>query len=251
MSASSLPRRVSLASVLFLVLAAAGEAASRSGLMDVQLLPSPSAVAVAFADGFTSGLFAQHIGSTLSRLAYGLSLAILIGVPLGVAIGLSRSLRGVVWPIVLVLYPVPVSVLIPLAIAVFGFSTSLYAALVALTAGIPMVMAAADSVKRVSPVLLETGRTLGVRAYRIPMHIVLPAALPGLIHGIFVAVSLGVVVLVTCEILVSSQGIGHLIILAQRSYRLPDMYAAVTLVGAFGAFVTYSARLPLRLVKPR
>lgn len=236
---------------VFLLIAVMGELASRGGLLDSQLLPAPSAVAAAFVDGIMSGLFAEHLSATLVRLAYGLALAVAIGVPLGVAIGLSRTLRGVAWPIVVFLYPIPVSVLIPLAIAMFGFATSLYAALVALTAGIPMVMAAADAVQRVSPVLIETGRTLGVRAHRIPLRIVLPAALPALIHGVFVAVSLGVIVLITGEILVSSRGIGHLIVLAQRSYRLPDMYAAVALVGAFGALVTFSTRLPMRSLTTR
>lgn len=236
---------------LLLAIAMTGELASRGGLLDEQLLPAPSAVAAAFLDGATSGLFATHLTSTIGRLLAGLAMAVAIGVPLGVAIGLSRMLRGVAWPVVIFLYPVPVSVLIPLAIATFGFTTSLYASLVGLTAGIPIVMSAADAVQRVSPVLVETGRTLGVAARRIPTRIVLPAALPSLVHGVFVAVSLGVVVLITCEILVSSRGIGHLIVLAQRSYRLPDMYAAVVLVGGFGALVTYATRLPMRLLTPR
>lgn len=246
---SRLPiRQVLLSTLLIAMLVVLGENLSAAGLVDEQLLPPPSAIAAALIDGVASGLFLEHLRVTSVRLAYGVAIAVLVAVPIGVAVGFSPRTRGVLWPILVFLYPVPVSVLIPLFIGLFGITTTLYASLVALTTGIPIALAAADAVRRVSPVLVETGRTLGVRRHRIPTRIVFPAALPGLLHGTYVAVSIGVVVLITVEILTSSQGIGHVIVLAQRQYQVPEMYAAIVVVGVFGSLVAALARLPSRLL---
>lgn len=224
---------------------------SRDGTIDPQYLPAPSDIGAAFSDGVSSGVFTEHLGTTAGRFVVGLGLAVASGLPIGILIGFSRVARGILFPVVALAYPVPVSVLIPLAIAIFGLSTSLYASVAAFTAAIPLVLGVADAVQRVSPVLVETGRTLGVSRRRIPTRVVLPAVFPKLVHSVFVSSSICVVVLVSTEILASSSGIGHLIVLAQRQYRLPDMYAAVVLVGVFGALVSFFTRLPIRLLASR
>lgn len=229
-----------LAVVLGIVVLAEGLAAT--GALDPLTFPAPSRVLSAFADGVSSGIYSDHLAASGGRLLGGLAVAVGVGVPLGVVMGHVRAARMVVWPVLALLYPIPISLLIPLFIAVFGFTPGLYIALVALATGIPIVFSTTDAVAQVSTTLVETGRTLGLGRVANLRRVVVPAALPRIARGVFVALSIGILVLVTAEILSSSVGLGNVVIVAQRSYRIPEMYAGILLIGLVGLAATEGAR---------
>jgi len=240
-------KRVNLAGWLFVVLVAGLlEAAVR--LFELQdSLPASSATLRALAHGILSGTLPGELRTTLESYAEGFALAIVGGVVLGVAIGSSRTLLDASSVVIEFLRPIPAVALIPLAILFFGVGIPMRRFLIAYAALWPILINTLYGVRGTDRVLHDVAETSGVTRVGRAVRVTLPAALPSIATGIRVSASIALLVGVTAEFVIGTDGIGSYMQRQQLAYQLPELYAALVLIGLLG----YAINVVLRATEQR
>jgi ABC-type nitrate/sulfonate/bicarbonate transport system permease component len=208
---------------------------------------APSAALGALGAGLWSGALSGAIGTTLESYAEGLALAILVGVALGVVLGCSRTLRDASSLVIEFLRPIPGVAIIPIAILFFGLGVPMRRFVIAYAALWPVLINTLYGVRGTDRMLHDVARSSGTSSLGRLTRVTLPAALPGITTGIRVSASIALVVGVTAEFVTGSDGIGAYMQRQQLAFHLPELYAAIVLVGVLG----YSINVVLRAAQRR
>lgn len=200
-------------------------------------LPTPEAVAASLIEGLgPKGELAGFTASTVARMLIGWGLAALLGVALGALIGSSARARAWLQPTLEFIRPLPASAVMPLAIALFGLSPAMVLAVVAFGAMWPVLLATLHGLAAVHPQLQEVGEALQLSRRERLLKIGLPNALPDILAGARLAMTVSLIVSVVGEMIASQSGLGQAILLAARSFRASDLFAGIALLGAIGFF---------------
>ena len=202
----------------------------------------PSQTFRALAEGLWSGTLAGEARTTLAAYAPGLALAIACGVAVGVCIGSSRLLRSATFVVIEFVRPIPAVALIPLAILFFGLDTSMRRYVVAFAALWPILVNAAYGARSADRFLHDVARTSGVGPVGRLLRVTFPAALPSIATGIRVSASIALLVCVTAEFVTGTGGLGAYMHEQQNAFQLPELYAAVVLVGILGYVINLALR---------
>ena len=210
------------------------ELAVAAGRVSPTVAPAPSQVAVRLAALIGSGEVVAPLRDTLSILAMGWIGASAAGVLLGLLMGYFRAVYVLLEPLVELIRPVPKPALIPPLMLLLGLGPATQVAIVFLGAFFPVLINTVQGARGVDPVAVDVGRTFRVGTARILWRIVLPAALPMILSGMKVSLSLALVLVVLSEMLVGASGLGAIIIDLQRLFRVQDMYAWVAVLAALG-----------------
>ena len=235
-------RRANVAGLLFaLALLLLAEACVRLfNLFDS--VAAPSDTAGALIEEISDGTLSGEIATTIVTYVQGLALAVAIGVLLGVAIGSSRTIDDATSVVVEFLRPIPAVALIPLAIFWFGLGTPTIRFLVAYAGVWPILIHTIQGVRGVDRMLFDVAATSGVTGAARIVRVSVPAALPSIATGIRISAALALVVCVTAEYFVGTEGIGHYMQDHGAAYRLPELYAAAALTGLLGLAVDVAVR---------
>jgi ABC-type nitrate/sulfonate/bicarbonate transport system permease component len=209
---------------------------------------APSAALRALAAGLWSGTLSGELATTLETYAEGLALAIGAGVVLGVVIGSSRTLLDAFAVVIEFLRPIPAVALIPLAIMFLGLGTPTHRFVIAYAALWPILINTLYGVRGSDRVLHDVARTSGVTGLAALGRVALPAALPSIATGIRVSASIGLLVCVTAEFVTGTAGVGSYMRQQQAAFQLPELYAAVVLVGVLGYAINVLLRRAQRRV---
>jgi NitT/TauT family transport system permease protein len=238
-------KRVNLAGWSFvLLLALAADVAIRAFDLG-DSVAAPSSAVVALGGGLWSGSLSSELGTTLKTYAEGLLLAIAIGVPAGVLIGTSRTLRDATSALVELLRPIPAVALIPLSILLFGLGTAMHRNVVAFAALWPILVNTIYGVRGTDRFLHDVARTLGVGPAGRLVRVTLPAALPSIATGIRISASIALLVCVTAEFVVGTAGgggIGSYMAVQQNASQIPELYGAILATALLGYFVNAGLR---------
>ncbi|MDI6025053.1 ABC transporter permease [Corticibacterium sp. UT-5YL-CI-8] len=203
-------------------------------LVSPVFLPGPDRAWGALVKGFSTGDLGVKLLATVERMFWGWLIASLIGIALGAAIGTSPRLRAYLAPMLEFLRPLPASAMIPVAIAVLGLSNGMVLAVIAFGALWPVLLATIHGFSAVEPRLYEVGRALGLSRASVIWKIALPSASPDILAGMRLGLTVALILSVVCEMIAGRDGLGNWILLAARSFRAPDLYAGVILLGVLG-----------------
>lgn len=211
-----------------------------AGWLNPALLPSPWAIFHALARGFSPGgdesyRLLKDLGASLWRLGLGVALALLVGLPLGLLMGVSRPVRTFCHPLLSVLMPVPAIVWTPLLMLFLGLDTRPIVVTVALGAIFPIAYNTLLGVQRVPRQQLWVMRSVGGGAWWEFGGVLLPGALPYILTGTKTGVGYGWRALVAAEMIAaSSRGLGYTIFYA-REYMFTDViFAGILLIALAG-----------------
>lgn len=209
-------------------------AASTGGWVSRAFLPTPLSTLQSLVQGLAGGDLAAHTGATVSRMLSGWVLASALGIALGAIIGSSVRARAWFGPTLEFIRPLPASAVLPLAIALFGLSGYTVLAVVAFGALWPVLLATLHGLSSVHPQLREVSRSLALSPVDFVLKIGLPNALPDIIAGMRLALTVALIVSVVGEMVASQAGLGQAILLAARAFQASELYAGVVLLGAIG-----------------
>ncbi len=231
-----------LTSVTFLVVFAIWAALTGSGLWQPIIkpifLPSPVAVLEAFqrllSDGYQGRSLGYHVGISFYRFATAFSFCILIGVPLGLLLGMSRPIRAIIEPPIQAIRPVPKLALLPLFLIWFGIGNLSKIILIAAPVFPIIVISAMQAVRSVSQKKIQAAQALGANTLTIFRRVVLPASLPGIFTGIRVALSIGVTMLVGAELTATSEGIAWMALTAAEYLSTDIVLVGVLIMAIMG-----------------
>jgi ABC-type nitrate/sulfonate/bicarbonate transport system permease component len=200
------------------------EAVTRAGLVRPLFLPPFTIVLRQLAVVTADGELFPPLATSLYRTTAGLLLAGAVGVPLGFLLVRSRIVRWLFEPLVGFGMPAPKLALIPVFTLWFGIDHLSKIMLVALTSVFPFIVSAAAGARTVPVNQIWAARAMGSSEFTVLHRVVLRAAFPSLISGLRVAVPTGLLTAFTAE-MVAGGGLGGALILAQRYFETPTVYA--------------------------
>lgn len=208
----------------------------RSGLVSAELMPSPGEALESFRSLAASGELWRHTVVSFYREVVGLIASVLIGTTLGIGMARIEWLRLLIRPVVMFLYPMPKSALIPVLLLWFGIGDMSKIAAIFLGCLLPVVTSSFNGARGVEPQLVWSARSLGTSRLGVLWKVILPAALPDILSGIRIALALSWLLLVSAELLISRNGLGFMISFYGENADYGAMFAAVIVVVLIGFF---------------
>ncbi|MBI3091782.1 MAG: ABC transporter permease [Candidatus Tectomicrobia bacterium] len=242
-------RQSRLSGFLFVLLLLAGWEIVTYLVEDVAFyIPAVSSMLQAFGEMTWSGELPYHTVVTLIRLLLGFALSLVAAIPCGLLIGHSRPLFEVSEPLVELLRPVPAIAIMPIAILVLGINVRMQVFVIAWASFWPILLNALDGVRGIDPILMDTARTYGYQRFGLFRRIVLFSALPYIMAGLRLSLTISLILAIFVEIFMGGSGLGFLIVDYRSALRIPEMYAAIIMVAVLGyllnaAFVLLEGRL--------
>ncbi|HVO53846.1 MAG TPA: ABC transporter permease [Solirubrobacterales bacterium] len=204
--------------------------------------PPLEQILTAFREAWLFAGVGSELVPSLTRFVAGLAIAIVVGVSLGVALGSAPPLRRATMPMIEFMRAIPAPAVLPAMIAVLGFGNSMKIVLIAFGCVWPILLNTIDGVRSVDPLQLDFARVYRLSRRDRMLSLVIPAASPRIFAGLRIALALGLIVMVISEILGSSNGLGFVIIQAQQTFAIPQMWAGILVLGIVG-FTVNSAFL--------
>jgi NitT/TauT family transport system permease protein len=214
-----------------------------TGLVDPLFISSPSRVVVAGIDLLRSGEAWPDIVVSANEFLWGYLASIVVGVPLGLAIGRFRRAEFLFGPIVDALNAVPRITFLPILILWFGIGVWSKVAVVFLGAVIPIVIATQTGARANEERLVRVARSFGASEWKLMRSIILPGTVPFLFTGLKYGAGRALLGVVVGELYASTAGLGHLIADAGNTLQTDIVF--------FGVFVFTAAGLVINAVLDR
>ncbi len=212
------------------------------------VLPSPDKVLQAMVT--RSDLLLDESLITLKETLFGFVLALALGLPLAVAVANSRPLNLMFYPLLIALQSVPKVALAPIVLVWFGTGMESKLAIVWLVAFFPIIVDTVAGLRSTPRELLELADSLKATRTQIFLKVQFPAALPFVITGAKVAITLAVIGAVIGEFIGSSEGLGFLLLSAMSQLNTPLAFGALFALAALGILVYLLVELAERLMAP-
>jgi NitT/TauT family transport system permease protein len=210
---------------------------------ETRVFPSPTAVALGIVELARSGLLPRYAADSLFRVAAGFTTALAVGVPLGMAMGLSAATAAVINPVIQFLRPISPLAWIPVAVMIFGISNVATIFLIFLASVLAITVAAMNAARGVPEIYLLAGRNFGLSRAELLTQVIFPAALPELLAGVRIALGVAWLVLVAAEMIAVDSGLGYLIIDARNAGKRYDLVVAgMLLIGVVGFLLDWGVR---------
>lgn len=225
------------------VLLAIWEVIGRAGLVDIRFVPPPSAVVGAFPVLIETENLWGSIWVTLMRMGQGFLIAAALGVGLGVLLGTTPVLRRLFGPLIEMLRPIPGVSLIPVAILWFGLGNPAKVSVVVWATFFPIFLNTVLGCQETPPILVRAARVMEIRGVRLFWKVMLPAALPSIFTGLRLSVGYAIISATATEMIEGPNGLGFLIVEAQRTFRAPEMFAGIITIALLGFTTTYVLQL--------
>jgi NitT/TauT family transport system permease protein len=212
------------------------------------LVPGPGAALLAIVELAQKGLLLKYVVASLFRVTWGYLSALVLAVPVGIALGLSRRASFAFNPILQVLRPISPLAWIPIAILFFGVGDVSAMFLIFLASFLPLVVTTMTAIRNIDSVHLSAGMNFGLSRGELVSSVILPAILPQLIVGMRITLGIAWLVVVAAEMIAVNSGLGFLIIDARNAGNRYDLViAGMILIGAIGVVLDILMRRLERL----
>lgn len=176
----------------------------------------------------------MHTLTSLKRVFVGLSLALLLGVPIGLAVGLSRALENSTSSAFQFLRMISPLSWMPIAVMVFGIGDAPIYFLLTFAAVWPIILNTAAGVRQLDPKWMMLAKSLSATRREVLFKIVMPGVLGHILTGVRLAIGIIWIVLVPCEMLGVSSGLGYFILDTRDRLAYSELMAVIVLIGALG-----------------
>lgn len=222
---------------LVVLLLGAWEVVIRAGWISFDTIPSPSATARAWSNIAANGELVGPVVHTLRFFAISFLLAAVAGIVLGMMIGLNKRCYSYLHGSLEFLRFVPPPAIIPLVLLISGFTDRSEVLIAAFASLWPVLLNTADGVAVLDPQLREAGQSLCLSRTQMVVKLVLPAALPMIVVGLRLALSLCLIIIITTEIVAIRQGLGFALVSASSALQPANVYAYLVTVAVLGTIV--------------
>ncbi len=220
--------------LLPVILFALWQTGANQGWIPPQVLPSPQFVAETLADLSASGELWANVQASLGRVVFGFAVGSVLGLLLGAAMGLSRTLEAYVLPTFNALVQIPVLGWLPFVLLLVGIGEPLKIILIAKAALVPVTLNTLQGFRQAPLAYREVARVYGYTRRQEVFEVILPLAAPTLFTGLRLGFTKAWLSLVVVELVASSEGLGYLIVYGRQLFQLDLVMAAVVIVGAIG-----------------
>jgi NitT/TauT family transport system permease protein len=237
-------RQILLAIVLPAIVIAIWQYAGTNGSLFGGVLPTPDRVWQAWkvwafgAGGLSlnpySGTWLANLMFSADRVAKGFLVAIIVAVPVGLAIGWNRLASGALDPTVQLLRPIPITAWLPFSIAVFGIRDMGAIFLIALGAFYPIVVNTAQGARDIERNLVRAAMMMGAGRWTILRRVVFPASLPSIFTGLRIGLGIAWTAVIVAEMVAVKSGLGYVLWDAYYVGRMDVVIADMVTIGLLG-----------------
>lgn len=245
-----------------LLLLALWEMVVRLRWLDARFFPAPSTVAVALwilvAKGALLGKFwllprligagdwsgvqtvlkEGHVWVSLFRIFSGFILGATPGIILGVLMGMNRTIRTSLDPVISAFYVLPKIAILPLVMLFFGIGEISKVVIVGIASFFLVLINTTAGVRDIEPIFFEAGRNYGANRWQIFWHVTIPAALPIIFTGLRLSLGTSLIVIIAAEFVAAKYGLGYLIWFSWQTLLTEDMFAGLVVIMLLGALFT-------------
>jgi sulfonate transport system permease protein len=204
------------------------------GLSSGRLVPPPTKVFATIADLARSGELTRHVTVTLTRVAAGFGLGVVVGTLLGAISGYWGLARRLIDPTVQALRAIPSIAWVPLFILWLGIFETSKIALIAVGVSFPVYLGVMGAILSVDRKIVEVGRIFRLSGPAMIRRILLPAVLPAYVVALRVGLGLGWMFVVAAEFMGASEGLGYLLIDGQQLGKPTQIVAAIVIFAILG-----------------
>jgi taurine transport system permease protein len=212
-------------------------------------LPPPEAIIRRFLEatqGDVGGTtIAGHFIWSMFRVFSAFGLAVVTAVPIGIAMGVSRYMRGVFDPPIEFYRPLPPLSYLPLVVIWFGIDEASKIILIYLACFAPLALSARAGVRSVSTEQIHAAYSMGATRRQVVRHVVVPAAMPEILTGMRIAIGFGWTTLVAAEMVAANAGLGQMVLNASNFLRTDIVVMGIIVIGV----VAYAFDLLMRFIE--
>lgn len=232
-----------VAIVLPLAVIVLWQIAGQGGSLFGGVLPTPDGVWKAWviwafgpSGGFNaySGTWLANLVFSAERVAKGFAGAIVVGIPVGIAIGWNRVVAGALDPTIQFLRPIPITAWLPFSIAIFGIQDVGAIFLISLGAFYPIVVNSAQGARDVERNLIRAALMMGASRWTVLRRVVLPASLPSVFTGLRIGLGIAWTAVIVAEMVAVKSGLGYVLWDAYYVGRMDVVIADMVSIGVLG-----------------
>lgn len=202
----------------------------RVGVIPVEVMIAPSAMASHAIEVLRDGRFAHDIVTSLVNIVAASVAAVLLGFALGLAIHAMPGVRRALEPMIVSYYAVPTFIFYPVFIVLFGVGSLPIIAIAVMLAVVTMITATLTGLDRIPRSLSKTAKVMRLSPWQSALRVKLPAALPYLFSGVKLSVAYAFIGVIASEFILSGSGVGYAIGYAYNNFQNDDMYALMLMV---------------------
>ena len=212
-------------------------------------LPTPEVVAQRLYESATGRLtdapLAEHFGWSMFRVFTAFIAACLTAIPVGIAMGVSRVMRGIFDPPIEFYRPLPPLAYLPLIVIWFGIDELSKVLLIYLACFAPLAMSARAGVRSVSQEQIHAAYSMGATQQQVIWHVIVPAAMPEILTAMRIAIGFGWTTLVAAEMVAANKGLGQMVLKESNFLRTEIVIMGIIVIGV----VAYLFDLLMRYIE--
>ena len=212
-------------------------------------VPAPQTIVQRFivicGEGFTGTPLWSHILISTERVFGAFLLACVIGIPLGLAMGISPLIRGIFDPPIEFYRPIPPLAYLPLMIIWFGIGETSKVLLIFLSVFAPVALGARAGVRSAAIEQIHAAYSFGATRWQVLQHIILPSAMPEILTAMRIGIGFGWTTLVAAEMVAATKGIGYMVLAASQFLQTAIVIMGIVVIAA----IAYLFDLLMRFIE--
>lgn len=203
------------------------------------MFPGPVDVANSFVKLIVSGQLFRDILDTLYKVLFGMLLASVVGITLGIILGWFKRLETLCRLVISILRPIPPIAWIPFSIIWFGIGLGPAVFIIFMGCVFPILISTIDGVHRTDSVLIEAAQSFGASNAQMLTEVILPSSLPHIVSGLKVATGIALMCTISGEMIGSSSGIGYMILTSTNLFDTGSTVVGMLVIGIIGIIFDY------------
>lgn len=224
--------------ISFVAFAVLWEVFSQMTIIDPRFFPPPSKVFVAGWKLIKNGELWHHLSISCIRIVFGFMMGAVPGIVLGLIMGMSRTIRIILDPLVAATYPLPKIALLPLIMLIFGIGELSKVVIIAIASFYLVLINSMAGVRGIPKILFEAAHNYGAGKINLFRHLILPGAMPAIFTGLRLGLGVALIVIVAAEFLAADRGIGYLIWVSWQTLFTENMFVGYIAISVLGVLTT-------------
>jgi len=217
---------------------------------DKLFVSKPDLIALGLVKLIASGELFHQLAVSAVPFFYGLTLAVVVGVTVGIVMGWRRRVGYALDPLMTVFYASPLVALAPLIVVFFGVGVAAKTILIFFLSVFPFIFNAYAGVRAVDPLLINVVRSLGGGEIALYLKVIVPSTLPYIVAGARIAVGRALIGVLVGEFFAASEGIGYAIARFGDMFALDKMFACILVIMVIAVLLTEGIRWAERAAFP-
>lgn len=202
-------------------------------IMKTPVIPSPEKVYILLPKLIEDKVL-MHIGYSLYRIAAGLFLALVIGIPLGIGMARSQKMNRILYPFVYFTYPIPKTALLPIAMLLLGMRDNSKISIIFLIIVFQVIIAVRDSVYGIDTTMYHIVQSLGAKKIDEILHVIFPGIFKSVLTSIRISLGTALSILFFVESYGTKYGMGYFIVDAWSRIQYSQMYLGILIISFVG-----------------